>query len=296
MAIISKNDFSWSLQRIAMFERCKREYFYHYYGSWQGWVENAEEKVRLIYRLKNIRNEDAWIKTIIEKTFSSAIKREIEFSLVSCKSSSIRAACRDIFELEKQEYLRDPKKLCLDTVYFAEESVDTLRRRITARLECFWNILWENSLFRTIREKQYGDFIRIGGTNEFILDGVKVWLNPGILYLEEDNTFIVDIYPESLRNENKSALYMSLAILFMNKTCNYAKWKTIPMTIVVGMDNCTVLTEYYPAGKMSSLIKKSSSDMLSYLTIDKKAHEENFPETDRKEKCRTCRFRETCAA
>ena len=45
----------------------------------------------------------------------------------------------DIFELERKEYLKDSKKLCLDSVYFAKESVETLRNSITEKLEYFWN-------------------------------------------------------------------------------------------------------------------------------------------------------------
>ena len=118
-----KNDFSWSLQRVAMFERCKREYYCHYYGSWEGWEKNADEKTKILYGLKNIRTESSWLKSIIDKTFYAALRGEIEFTLASCKGHSVRDAHVDLFELERKEYLSDPKKFCLDTVYFSEVSV-----------------------------------------------------------------------------------------------------------------------------------------------------------------------------
>ena len=295
MTNILKNDFSWSLQRFAMFERCKKEYFYHYYGSWEGWNKNADDRIKLIYRLKNIKRENTWLKSIIEKTLSSAIKEEIEFNLASCKSFSIRNACRDIFDLEEQAYLSDPKKLCLDSVYFAEESVSSLKTRTTARLECFWNIIWENPFFKAIREKQYSDFVRTGGFGEFVLDDIKVWVNPCIVYTEKDKNFIVNIHPVPPENEIEPAFSMALSILFLNKACKYIGGKCAPKTVVADKDKCIVFEEWLPISKMSELIKKSSLDMLSYLTFVKKAYEENFPKTSGKEKCRTCRFREACA-
>ena len=57
MASVLKNDFSWSLQRFTMFERCKREYFYHYYGSWEGWNENAEERQEVTQVLTDIKGK-----------------------------------------------------------------------------------------------------------------------------------------------------------------------------------------------------------------------------------------------
>ena len=30
-------EFSWSLSRHGTFETCRRQYYWNYYGSWQGW-------------------------------------------------------------------------------------------------------------------------------------------------------------------------------------------------------------------------------------------------------------------
>lgn len=296
MAAILKNDFSWSLQRFAMFERCKREYFYHYYDSWEGWNENATERTRLIYRLKNIKCEKLWLKSIIEKTLASAIKGEIEFSLISCKGFSIRTAYMDIFELEQQEYLNDPKKLCLDSIYFAEKSINGLKKQITAMLESFWNIIWDNPFFKTIREKRYGDFVRTGGLGEFFLDTIKVWVNPGIVYIEKDKKFIIDIYPTPPSHEIKSSFSMPLVVLFLQGFSRQINVEYLPKTIIVDKGKCIVAEECLRISEISELIRNSSLDMLSYLTFDKKAYEENFPKTNGKEKCRTCRFKEACAA
>jgi len=290
------NNFSWSLQRFTMFERCKKEYFYHYYGSWAGWDGNAAERTKFIYRLKNIKSEAPWLKSIIKKTLSSAIKRETEFSLVSCRSFSIRTTYKDIFELERQEFLDDPKKLCLDSIYFAEESISNLKKRITARLECFWNVIWENSFFNILKEKRYGDFISINGHGEFVLNNIKVWVNPGIAYTEKDKKFIIDIYPMPPKNEVNPPFSMSLAILFLKKTYKLLNEEYTPRTIIADKDKCIVLEECPPESEISKLIRESSLNMLSCLTFDKKAYEENFYKTSEKEKCRTCRFREICAA
>lgn len=296
MENVLENNFSWSLQRFTMFERCKREYYYHYYGAWEGWNKNADDRIKLIYRLKNIKRENTWLKSITEKTLFSAIKGEIEFNLASCKSFSIRSALKDLFDLEGQAYLNDPKKLCLESVYFAEESVSNLKTRTTARFEYFWDIMWENPLFKAIREKQYGAFVKTGGLGEFVSDNIKVWVNPGIVYTEKDKKFIIKIHPVPPENEIEPAFSMSLSILFLNKACKYTSGECVPRTVIADKDRCIVFDAWLPISKMSELIRKSSTDMFSYFTFDKKAYEENFPKTNEKEKCRTCRFRAVCAA
>ena len=52
-----KNEFSWSYSRDNLFQECKREYYYNYYGSWGGWEKNkADEITRTLYVLKNLQN------------------------------------------------------------------------------------------------------------------------------------------------------------------------------------------------------------------------------------------------
>ena len=47
-----KNEFSWSKTRDEIFRTCPRQYWFAYYGYWNGWHENASERTRKIYILK----------------------------------------------------------------------------------------------------------------------------------------------------------------------------------------------------------------------------------------------------
>lgn len=46
-------DFSWSNSRKEMFDDCKRAYYYHYYGSHNGWESGADYAAYQAYHLKN---------------------------------------------------------------------------------------------------------------------------------------------------------------------------------------------------------------------------------------------------
>ncbi len=50
-----KNEFSWSKSRDEVFRTCPRQYWFAYYGYWNGWLENALERTRQIYILKNLK-------------------------------------------------------------------------------------------------------------------------------------------------------------------------------------------------------------------------------------------------
>ena len=47
-----KNEFSWSISRDRVFQTCPRQYYFNYYGYWDGWETGAPAKTRQIYILK----------------------------------------------------------------------------------------------------------------------------------------------------------------------------------------------------------------------------------------------------
>lgn len=55
-----ENRFSWSKSRAEVFERCLREYFWTYYGSWGGWLRSAPEATRQAYLMKKLDNRWGW--------------------------------------------------------------------------------------------------------------------------------------------------------------------------------------------------------------------------------------------
>ena len=60
-----KNTFSWSKSREGTFDECKRKYFLHYYGSWNGWDRSAPERTRNIYMLKQLQTRALWSGSVV---------------------------------------------------------------------------------------------------------------------------------------------------------------------------------------------------------------------------------------
>lgn len=60
-----ENRFSWSKSRIEVFDRCLREYFWTYYGSWGGWLRSAPIATRQAYLLKKLDNRWGWSGKIV---------------------------------------------------------------------------------------------------------------------------------------------------------------------------------------------------------------------------------------
>ncbi len=62
-----KNSFSWSKTRDALFQECKRKYYYNHYGSWGGWVLRSDKRTREAYILKNLKTRQMWLGDVVHK-------------------------------------------------------------------------------------------------------------------------------------------------------------------------------------------------------------------------------------
>ncbi len=60
-----QNTFSWSHSRRGAFERCQRQYWLTYYGSWGGWNRDAPPAVRQAYIEKKLTTRPMWIGTVV---------------------------------------------------------------------------------------------------------------------------------------------------------------------------------------------------------------------------------------
>ena len=95
--------FSWSISRANKFEFCNRQYYYHYYGSWKGWEDQASERTKLIYILKNRKSLPAWKGSLIHSGISKFLSRQIHIS--DLIEQIKQRAYYEFDQSAKQEYL-----------------------------------------------------------------------------------------------------------------------------------------------------------------------------------------------
>ena len=60
--------FSWSLRRRRIFDRCPREYFFHYLGSAGGADPFAPPEVRRLHRLRNMPDTAGFVNRLLTGT------------------------------------------------------------------------------------------------------------------------------------------------------------------------------------------------------------------------------------
>ena len=109
-----ENTFSWSLSRRRTFERCKRAYWFSYYGGWGGWEPGASPRARRIWLLKKLTTRAQWTGTVVHDVIARALRKLREGQppldpeeVVEQTLHRMRADYKDSLE---NRFLLDPKR------------------------------------------------------------------------------------------------------------------------------------------------------------------------------------------
>ncbi|MBC5804781.1 MAG: hypothetical protein DLM53_08395 [Candidatus Eremiobacter antarcticus] len=72
------NEFAFSWSRHRVFYRCPRQLYWQYYGSWNGWREDAPDQAALAYRLKQMKNLAMLVGETFHEELSEILRRRSE--------------------------------------------------------------------------------------------------------------------------------------------------------------------------------------------------------------------------
>jgi len=213
-----KNDFSWSNSRHSTFKSCKRKYYFQYYGFWNGWEDDAPERVKTIYRLKKLQNRHTWKGTIIHEAIAFLLKsllknkkldqEEFKETVVDKMRDQYKTSLSGEYktnpknnfgllehdygeELEKETWqsVRDDVTRCIDNFLGSEfwKKATTLSQEDCLSLEGDLKgseNLWKN-VFPTLNTWKN---LPSGKPDTFSVDGIQVWVKIDFAYREGDGS------------------------------------------------------------------------------------------------------------
>jgi hypothetical protein len=191
------NVFSWSRSRAAMFEDCRRRYYYHYYGAWGGWEPTAPPAVRALYVLKHLTGRQGWAGRVVHGAVELALRalhagRELpEAWLIEETVRRMRAEWRFSRRGGYRERPKDGVALFeheygLDV---APATWQALREHVVRCLRNFHRLPLLEEIRRTPRER----WILIEDVRAFDFEGTPVYAAPDFGYwTRADRLALVD--------------------------------------------------------------------------------------------------------
>ena len=172
-----KNEFSWSKTRDEVFKTCPRQYWFAYYGYWNGWLENAPERTRQIYILKNLKNRHMWagekVHECIQRSLNN-IRRGIKVlsidEIVSITLDQMRGEFRSS---RAKNYLKNPKSCALFEHEYGIEMTDDQWKEVADNVEVCLRNFYASDIYYGLKSHPKSDWLEVEEFSSFLLDNIK---------------------------------------------------------------------------------------------------------------------------
>jgi len=179
-----KNEFSWSKTRDEIFKTCPRQYWFAYYGYWNGWLENAPERTRQIYVLKNLKNRQMWagekVHECIQRSFYN-IRRGIKVlpidEIVSITIDQMRAEFRSS---KSKNYWKNPKSCGLLEHEYEVEVSDEEWKEAAGNVETCLRNFYASDIYDGLKSHLKDGWLEVEEFSSFYLDDIKINLVIGL--------------------------------------------------------------------------------------------------------------------
>jgi len=192
--------FCWSITRQRMLDTCPRQYYYRYYLSHNGWLDDVPERSRLAYRLSKLtsldalfgqqmderaREIEAWVRA--GEAPPSAAELEEKTRLV------LRAAWKSSGD-GRSSFERSPKRTVMLRSFYLEgeppdqQEIDRVNEKIVT---CTSNLLAVSD-WRTISACAHEGCVRIPDFAAFQLDEVTIFAAADLAYSAKGVLHVID--------------------------------------------------------------------------------------------------------
>jgi len=173
-----KNEFSWSKTRDEVFRTCPRQYWFAYYGYWNGWLDIAPDRTRQIYILKNLKNRHVWagekVHECIERSLSN-IRRGIKVlpvdEVVSITLDQMRAEFRSS---RAKHYLKNPKTCALFDHEYESGVTDEEWRGVANHVEACLRAFYASDIYYGLKSLRKEEWLEMEEFSSFLFDSTQV--------------------------------------------------------------------------------------------------------------------------
>ena len=296
------NELSWSHSRRNTFEECKRKYFYHYYGSWEGWSWNASQRQKELYLHKKLVNRWMWLGTVVHKAIEYLLKQHRQGEALESVDYYLELITKrmrkDYGDSITRKYTSRPSKIVgLLEHHYSQNIESEIWKELNAQaLECF-KTFWNSEIFAEIKACEVDDILEIEDLSHFFIDELKVFVSMDFCLTKDGKVVIYDW--KTGKSENKATSeQLACYALYSNET-----WGVVTEDVRLIEFNLSrnEAVEHHLNGidfqNIQEGIIDSSNQMKSLLTDPNSntADEESFDFIEDSEICEKCSFKGVCS-
>jgi hypothetical protein len=300
-----KNEFSWSYSRDVLFNECKREYYYNYYGSWGGWDKNKADNVtRTLYVLKNLQNRWQWKGSAVHEEIERILKELVstgKLTPIDKSKSRVTEIMRNDFRSSREGVywnkngsLRDEPAL-FEHEYRPEIPDEIWKRNYDEVILCLENF-YQSHVIEEITELPKEVVLSIES-----MTGSYFAFNQELYYVKLDLAYSIGdrikIYDWKTGSGNSDEHQFLIYALYAHEELDFDLDKITVIELNL-FENYTKTHTFTPEqiDYAKDYINKSIVDMKSYLinADENTANMTDFPRTEDRKTCELCKFQKIC--
>lgn len=316
MFVIKNNpDFSFSLSKYNLFNTCAKKYFFHYYGSHNGWLVEAPALNKTIYKYKYITNLDTSFGSFVHKEIKKFIINYARNNFIKFPTfiSDIKKELNESYQKGKNinEWSLRPKynPLMMEYYYWGGYNSDESKQVIKniqekiSRLSNFYNSLTIKELTVDIKRIiEIDEDFNSGDCGYFMFNNKKIFSKIDFLYVRNSDGkyIIVDWKTSNFKNNNPDFLQLKFYAYYVHNKYNipYEKIEARYENLYSG--NCLKITDFENNDKIiETIITNSIKELSEYvknkdLTINEALPIENFLPINNDKICHFCPYQQIC--
>lgn len=296
-----RNEFSWSKTRDEVFKACPRQYWFSYYGYWNGWLENIPDRTKQIYVLRNLKSRQVWagerVHECIERSLNN-LRRGIRVlpvdEVVSITLDQMRS---DYRSSRSRNYWKNAKTCGLFEHEYDLQVTDEEWKETANHVETCLRNFYGSDIYDGLRSHASEGWLEVEEFSSFHLEGTRVNVVVDCAIREGDDVLIYDwktgkSVPEGLplqlccyglyAMERWHVLPEQVHLIEFNLSFNKANWFSVSQGEVEDMKG-------YIRGSvkdMQSLLRDAENN----LPLD----EERFSRVEDERVSLRCNFRKVC--
>ncbi|MBL0388371.1 PD-(D/E)XK nuclease family protein [Tumebacillus sp. ITR2] len=295
-------EWSWSHSRDHLFQECPRRYYYHYYGSHNGWLRDASEEQREAYRLKQMANLFLIFGDALHQVADMYIRqwqsKSHLFSYTELHTKVRNMMNQAVLESKNvEQWMEAPKKRkMLVEWYYYNQLPKRIVEMIKERMEtCLTNLLDSESLQEITTDPRV-EILEMEKLNTIYVRGEKVYVKLDVLYRIGDRYIIADWKTGQEDDSIEEQLYL------------YAYY--LHRELAVPLEQIEIRTEYLLPGEckktyvtqanleqVEEKIISSTTEMKSYLqdpVQNQPLARLDFEGAASSRSCMYCNYRQLC--
>ena len=205
---------SWSFSRMKMLQECPRRYFFNYYAYHNGWLQDADEESKQIYRLKNLQPIDAYFGQTFHGTIKGVTQnRKKEYISPDAFRRLINRTIKSAYQESlnsMDEWLIHPKWfVMMSEVYYEGDIPQEKKDTIIDKVNVVSKNVFASQSFKELTENDDVEIIELDELKSFEVKGITAYVKIDAFY-RVGNKFVIADWKtgrESLKDVDQLILY-----------------------------------------------------------------------------------------